>query len=108
MANYPYVQFEKTPTEEVEIRKLDSFQIEADFLVIDSQGYELEVLHGAEKTLQHIQWIIFEYWKNEAYENCAKENELVDFARDCRFHPVLKSFDRTFGNYLMAKKEVIR
>ncbi len=108
VADYPYVQFEKTPTEEVEIRTLDSFQIEADFLVIDTQGYELEVLQGAKKTLQHIQWIIFEYWQNEAYENCAKENELVDFARDCGFYPVLKSFDRTFGNYLMAKKEVIR
>ena len=104
----PYVQFEKTPTEEVEIRNLDSFQIEDDFLVIDTQGYELEVFQGAEKTLQHIQWIIFEYWQNEAYENCAKENELVDFPRDCGFYPVLKRFDRTFGNDLMAKKEVIR
>ena len=104
----PYVQFKKMPTEVVEIRKPDSFQIKADFLVIDTQGYELEVLHGAEKNLQHIQWIIFEYWQNEAYENCAKENELVDFARDCGCYPVLKRFDRTFGNNLMAKKEVIR
>jgi hypothetical protein len=109
MADYPHVQFEQTPSEQVEIRKLDSFQIEeADFLVVDTQGYELEVFRGAEKTLEHIQWLIFEYWQNEAYENCAKENELVDFIRDCGFHPLLKSFDRTFGNYLVAKKEVIR
>ena len=61
LADFPGVKFEATPSEQVEVNTLDSYQIKnADFLVIDTQGYELEVLKGAQQTLTHIKWIIFE------------------------------------------------
>jgi hypothetical protein len=46
---------------------------------IDVQGYELEVFKGAEKTLEHIDYIISEINRDDVYKNCAKINELQFF-----------------------------
>jgi len=109
LQDFDYVQFNLASPDLVSVSTLDSFGIvDADLLVIDTQGYELEVLKGALQTLAHVKWIIFEYWTNEAYEGNPTEQELLSFVAAHGFLPVLKSYDRTFGDYLVARSEFIR
>ena len=80
LTDFPGVKSEATPSQRVEVNTLDSYQIKnTDFLVMDTQGYELEVLQGAQQTLTHIKWILFEYFKNEAYEKWVLETEIENF-----------------------------
>lgn len=58
-SNYSKVVF--SPNELVEMKRLDDFNfIGYNFLNVDVQGYEYEVLKGAEKTLNNIDYIICE------------------------------------------------
>jgi FkbM family methyltransferase len=59
------------------------------FLNMDVQGYELNVLKGAGKILDQIDYIYTEVNTDEIYEGCAKINELDAF---------LKDFDRVETN----------
>ena len=93
LTDFSGVKFEATPSQQVEVNTLDSDQIKnADFLVMHTQGYELEVLQGTQQTLTHIKWILFEYWKNKAYEKCVLETEIENFVEEQGFQPVLKNF----------------
>lgn len=108
LIDFDYVRFDLKPTNKVPVRTLDSFRLDdVDLLVIDTQGYELEVLKGALNTLQRIKWIVFEYWTNEAYEGVPSEEDLLAFVAEQGFRPVLKSYDRTFGDYFVARPEQI-
>ena len=47
--------------EEVEVKRLDDFKVlDCNFLNIDCQGYEYEVLCGATNTLQNVEFIMLE------------------------------------------------
>jgi FkbM family methyltransferase len=108
LTDFDYVRFNLKPTNKVHVRTLDSFELaDVDLLVIDTQGYELEVLKGALNTLPSIKWIVFEYWTNEAYEGVPSEEDLLAFVAAQGFRPLLKSFDRTFGDYFVARPEQI-
>lgn len=62
------IKFNKT--ENVNLRKLDSFNIKnINFMNIDVQGYELEVLKGSIETLKYIDFIYCEINRDETYEN---------------------------------------
>jgi FkbM family methyltransferase len=62
-SNYNGIAFSNK--EIVEMRTLDSFNFETfNFLNIDVQGYEMEVLKGAEKTLYSVDCIICEINRN--------------------------------------------
>jgi len=66
---YPSITFNSV--EKVQIKTLDSFNLEGfKFLSIDVQGYELEVLKGAENTLKNINWVYTEVNSALLYENC--------------------------------------
>lgn len=109
LTDFPDVKFEATPSQHVEVNTLDSYQIkDADLLVMDTQGYELEVLKGGQQTLTHIKWIIFEYFKNEAYEKCVLETEIENFVEEQGFQPVLKRFCNSTGDCLAVRPECIR
>ena len=58
------------------------------FIAIDVQGYELEVMRGAVDTLNNIEYIVAEVNRNELYINCAKVNELDSFLGDFGFKRV--------------------
>lgn len=87
LQQYPNIQF--TETEEVEVRRLDEIiehlEFKGNFLVMDVQGYELEVLKGATETLKGINYIYTEINRDEVYEGCARveqlDQHLTDFTR---------------------------
>lgn len=84
LEQYPSIQF--TETEEVEVHPLDELMDGEEFrynlLVMDVQGYELEVLKGAEFTLLHMDYIYTEVNRDEVYEGCAKVHQLDEFLTD--------------------------
>jgi FkbM family methyltransferase len=62
-SNYDGISFSNK--EIVEMRTLDSFEFKKfNFLNIDVQGYEMEVLKGAEKTLNSVDYIMCEINRN--------------------------------------------
>ena len=48
----------------ITLKTLDSFNLKPDFIKIDVQGYELEVLKGSIETLKHTQALIIEVMNN--------------------------------------------
>lgn len=78
---YPSIQF--LETEEVCIMPLDEIvdhlQFHGNMLVMDVQGYELEVLKGATETLKHIDYIYTEVNRDEVYEGCARIEQLDEY-----------------------------
>ena len=77
-----------TETIEVEITTADILfkNDPVDFLSIDVQGYELEVLKGASNTLHNVSTLIVEVNRTEQYKDCALVQDLDQY---------LKSFDLT-------------
>jgi len=73
-------------TEEVEINKLDNFKLKGfNFLNVDVQGYELEVLKGAEETLKEIDYVYCEVNRAELYKNNCLIEDIDDYLRGYSF-----------------------
>lgn len=80
LQSYPHITFDKK--EMVEMRKLDSFDIDYtkyNFINIDVQGYELEVFKGATRALPYIDYIISEVNRGILYKECAMVEQLDSF-----------------------------
>lgn len=78
LVQHPNVHF--NGIEEVEMKKLDDFgYTEYNFMNMDVQGYELEVLRGAENTLKYIDYVYCEVNRDEVYENNAYIEQIDDF-----------------------------
>lgn len=81
LTHHPYVKFEGV--EEVEINLLDNYDTKKfNFLNMDVQGYELEVLKGSTKTLNNIDYVYCEVNRDEVYENNAYVEEIDEFLSD--------------------------
>jgi FkbM family methyltransferase len=78
---YPNIVFKNK--QRVKMKRLDSYAFSKiyNFMCIDVQGYELEVLKGAENTLNNINYIICEVNKEELYKSCAKIDEVDAFLK---------------------------
>lgn len=82
---YPGITFNEKVI--VEVDTLDFFidpeiseaHRKVNFLNMDVQGYELEVLKGALKTLPQIDYILTEVNVDEMYKDCVKFEELMVF-----------------------------
>jgi len=75
LQSHPSITFNENTT--VPIRTLDSFAIEGcSLLNMDTQGYELEVLKGAEETLKGINTVYTEVNTRELYRNCVLLQDL--------------------------------
>jgi FkbM family methyltransferase len=85
-----YRQILFTSTETVSVTTLDKYCFDNSYnlMNIDVQGYELEVLRGAKKTLNNIQYIITEVNNVELYENGCIINQLDDFLSSYNFKRV--------------------
>lgn len=81
LKHYPLIKFESYI--DVIIKTLDSFRItDCNFLNMDTQGYELEVLKGSTETLQHIDYIYTEVNTDELYIGCGKLHEIDSYLKD--------------------------
>ena len=65
-----FIQRTINKTETVKVTTLDSMDVQPDFIKIDTQGSEYEILEGAKNTIEkHKPILLLELWVNEAYEN---------------------------------------
>lgn len=105
LEEYPSIPFNST--EDVQCVTLDSLMIDdCNFINMDVQGYELEVLKGAMQTLKNIQYIYCEVNFKELYENCVLIDELDEFLKQYNFERVItqKQSD-SWGDALYIKKQ---
>ena len=78
LTHHPNVSFPST--EIVEVKTLDQFETSNfNFINMDVQGYELEVLKGASKTLMHIDYVYCEVNRDEVYENNAFIEQIDEY-----------------------------
>jgi FkbM family methyltransferase len=102
---YPNIKFENTITCEIvrlddEIKNANQYNI----LLVDVQGYELEVFKGAVNTLANIDLIITEVNNDELYEDCAKIADLDKFLENLSFKRILTSWQEdVWGNAVYIK-----
>jgi len=98
---HPEVKF--TGKQEVNVRRLDDMtndEVPRQFynmLYMDVQGYELEVLRGAAKTLNGIEYIYTEVNRDELYKGCGKIDELDAFLAPYGFVRVETEWAGNFG-----------
>lgn len=83
---YPHIRFDNQI--KVPVKTLDSFRLDNsyNFISIDVQGFELEVLKGANDTLKNIEYIIVEINNTELYEDCCMVEELDQFLKQFNLH----------------------
>ena len=95
-------------TEEVEMKRLDSFAEETqnfNFINMDVQGYELEVLKGGAETLKHIDYVYCEINRDELYEGNAFVEDLDKFLADYNMERVETDWAGTlWGDALYVRK----
>lgn len=105
---HPEVSF--IGTEEVEMAKLDDYNYDYNFLVIDVQGFELEVLKGASETIENVDYIYCEVNQAEVYQGNAFIGEIDSFLDQYQFKRVETEWWSTevWGNalYIKEKKNV--
>ena len=106
LQQYPNIKFHNQ--EMVDMIRLDDFLQEKqkyNFLNIDVQGYELEVLKGCEKLLNNIDYIMTEINKAELYENCAQVEQIIEFLKSYNFVLVEQNWlGGTWGDGFFIKK----
>lgn len=90
LQEYPTIFFTKKV--QVPVKTLNSFNIQnCNFLNLDVQGYELEVLKGSTKCLNSFDLIYLEVNKSELYKGCPLIQDIVLF---------LKSYNFVLQNYV--------
>ena len=78
LTHHPHVKF--PTTEDVEVDLLDEYDCkDYNFINMDVQGYELEVLKGATETLKQIKYVYCEVNRAEVYKDNALVEEIDDF-----------------------------
>ncbi len=92
--HYPGIKFDKDV--EVNVRRLDDLIIDGlfdpspfNFMLIDVQSYELEVLKGAEKFInKYVDYIYCEINNIRLYKNGCLFEEITSFLESCNFYLV--------------------
>jgi FkbM family methyltransferase len=107
--DYPGIQFNWK--RQVEVKRLDSFTKEIEgcnYLSMDVQGYEYEVLLGAGDILNQFDYIYTEVNFGETYENNKLINSLDEYLFNFGFIRVETSFPaRTWGDALYVKGNLL-
>lgn len=104
---YPSIHFNER--EMVKMNRLDDIDFvksNYNIIVIDVQGYELEVFKGASKFLNNVDLIISEINIEEMYENCVLVNDLNNYLLTYNFELVEKHCPHnTWGDGIYIKKQ---
>ena len=109
LEQYPDIIFDRK--EIVEMVTMDSI-IPSDhnfnFLNMDTQGYELEVLKGARKTLEKIDCVYTEVNNTEVYEDNALIEDIDEFLKDYNMVRVETDWmGGTWGDAFYIRQELI-
>lgn len=93
--------------EKVEMQTLDSYGYKGyNFINMDVQGYELEVLKGAQKTLEYIDYVYCEVNRDEVYEGNAYIEEIDEFLSSYNMERVETEWTgETWGDALYIRKK---
>lgn len=104
LTHHPHVKF--NGTEEVEINILDNYNTKKfNFLNMDVQGYELEVLKGGIETLNHVDYIYCEVNRDELYEGNAYVQDIDNFLLNYNMIRVETKWEgELWGDALYIKK----
>lgn len=106
LEQYPEIIFDRE--EIVEMVRLDNILEDKqnyNFLTIDVQGYELEVLKGSRETLKNINYILTEVNRDELYENCARVEQLDEFLGRFNFQRLETNWEgETWGDAFYLKQ----
>ena len=107
LTHHPNVKFPET--EEVEVNCLDNYDcFNYNFINMDVQGYELEVLKGGKKTLEKVDYVYCEVNRDEVYENNAFVEELDEFLSDYNMERVMTSWEgQIWGDALYVRKNLL-
>ena len=107
LTHHPNVKFPET--EEVEVNCLDNYDcFNYNFINMDVQGYELEVLKGGKKTLEKVDYVYCEVNRDEVYENNAFVEELDEFLSDYNMERVMTSWEgQIWGDALYGRKNLL-
>lgn len=90
-------------SEIVEVVPLDLLNTKGyDFLNIDVQGFELDVLKGGKETLKHINWVYCEVNREEVYRGCARVEQIDEILQD--FNRVETKWHGGWGDALYTRK----
>jgi FkbM family methyltransferase len=107
LEHHGHVKFEGT--EEVEVDLLDNYDVgSSNFINMDVQGYELEVLKGAKETLKQIDYVYCEVNRGEVYENNAMIEEIDEYLGTYEFERVETHWPEEWfqwGDALYVKKK---
>ena len=102
----PDIKFESE--ENVNIEKLDNIIDSRDynFINMDVQGFELEVLKGGKNCLKNIDYIMTEVNRDEVYKDCAKVEQVDQFLDNYGFIRVETSWEGIiWGDAFYIKKD---
>ena len=103
---YPDITFDRT--EEVELQKLDDYNcMNYNFINMDVQGYELEVLKGAKNTLKNIDYVYCEVNRDEIYEGNAYIEDIDQYLLKYNMKRVETSwwYESDWGDALYIKNK---
>lgn len=99
------VYFPESMITKIKVDILDNYyELGYNFLNIDVQGYELEVLKGAINSIPKIDAMILEVNRDEVYESCPMVEDLDTFLSDFGFSRISTIWQsESWGDALYAK-----
>ena len=91
--------------EKVEMIRLDDFldDVIPDFWILDTQGYELEILKGASESISHAKWVVTEIHRKETYEGCVQIEELDRWMKSHGFKRIATHWYEIWGDALYSR-----
>jgi len=113
LQQYPHISFPKKT--KVSVKEIDGYDLDESYncLVMDAQGFELEILKGATTTLKNIDYIFTEVNREEVYKDCALIQDLDEFL--AKFGFVRKEIEwdtengmTTWGDALYIKEKKLK
>ena len=107
MVVQPNISFKDT--EEIEVKRFDSLGIDThNFLTLDVQGFELEVLKGFGEELKNVNFIFTEINTKYLYQNNALVSEIDKYLSKYNFIRIYTNVDcfNYFGDAFYVKRNI--
>lgn len=103
---FPHIKFENSNKRKIKVDRLDNFDIsDSNMLVLDTQGFELNVLKGSTRTLEKIDYIFTEFNTIEMYESCPTLHDIDSFLENFGFERVETWYtDSNWGDAFYLKR----